>query len=276
MNLSNIPSLALAHLSVLNVPPLELVSLAAKVGFSDIGLRLYPAFSGSIFYELPEGSAQCRDMQRRLSDEGIGVNDIEFIGIGENFNPSDLQGLLDTAGALGAKRLYVCGDDPDQTRLIDNYARLCELAAPYDLYVELEYMAWRAVKNFEDAFDVVTAAGQSNGGMLIDALHLFRTGGTVQDILRAPDFIHSIQLCDAIAEQCPATSEDLLQEARSGRLAPGQGSLPLKSLLTTLADGTAISLEVPTNSDKPAAQHAQEIFQSTINLIHRVEESLCL
>lgn len=267
MNLTHAPKLALAHLSVLNVPPLELVSLAANAGFSYIGLRLYPAFSGSVFYELAEGSTQCRDMQRRLSNEGICINDIEFIGIGEHFKPSDLQGLLDTAGALGAQRLYVCGDDPERGRLTENFARLCELSAPYGLRVELEYMAWRAVKTFDDALEVVTSAGQTNGGILIDALHLSRTGGTVQDILRAPDFIHSVQLCDAIEEQVPDNPEALLQEARSGRLAPGQGSLPLKALLASLNEGTKISLEVPTHEGKNEYQHAREIFRSTMNMM---------
>jgi len=276
MNLKTAPRLALAHLSVLDVHPLDLVSLAANIGYADIGLRLYPAFPGSMFYELPEGSSPCREMRQRLNDRGIGVNDIEFIGIGEHFNAFELQGLLDTAGALSVQRLNVCGDDLDRGRLTDNFAHLCELAKPYGLRVELEYMAWRAVKNFADACEVVSKACQPNGGVLIDVLHLSRTGGSPGDVQRAPGAVRCVQLCDAIAEQVPETPEGLLWEARSGRLAPGRGTLPLRELLAELDDGTAISLEVPTNGDVSSYQHARDIFQSTMDMMSSVEDAVCL
>lgn len=275
MNLTTMPTLALAHLSVLDVPPLELVTLAANVGYAAIGLRLYPAFPGSVFYELPVGSTVCRQMQQRLKDEGVVVNDIEFIGIGEHFNAAQLQGLLDTASALGAQRLNVCGDDFDRARLTENFAHLCEISESYGLRVELEYMSWRAVKNFEDAVEVVAGAGKPNGGVLIDVLHLSRTGGSIHDVQRAPGGIHFVQLCDVIVEHVPQTPEALLQEARSGRLAPGRGTLPLRELLAELEEGTALSLEVPTNGNASPQKHALDIFQSTRKMLASIEEAVC-
>lgn len=267
MKFSSSPDLALAHLTVLEVPPLQLASLAAKIGYKAIGLRLYPAFPGSVYYELPAGTAASREMQQRLRDEGIQVNDIEFIGIGEHFDARRLSGLLDAASALGARHLSVCGDDPDHSRLAANFANLCELAAPYGIRVELEYMAWRQVKNFDDALGIVSAANKQNGGVLIDALHLWRTGGSPLDVRRAPTGSMSfVQLCDAAAER-PATPEALLQEARAGRLAPGCGALPLSELLAELPDGTAISLEVPSTVKMDPEQHARDVFQSTRSMI---------
>jgi sugar phosphate isomerase/epimerase len=267
MDFLSAPALALAHLTVLEVPPLALVSLAAKIGYRAIGLRLYPAFPGSPFYELPAGTAAPRQMQQRLLDEGVQVNDIEFIGIGEHFDANKLAGLLETAGSLGARCLSVCGDDPDHSRLAANFANLCELAAPYGLRVELEYMAWRQVKQFDDALGVVLAANKPNGGVLIDVLHLSRTGGSVRDVRRAPaGVICSVQLCDAVAE-IPTTPETLLQEARAGRLPPGRGALPLREFLAELPDDTAISLEVPTDSSIDPEAHALRCFQSTQELI---------
>ncbi|CAM3145167.1 sugar phosphate isomerase/epimerase family protein [Janthinobacterium lividum] len=267
MNCSSSPDLALAHLTVLEVPPLQLVSLAAKIGYKAIGLRLYPAFPGSVFYELPAGTTASREMQQRLQDEGIEVNDIEFIGIGEHFNARQLTGLLDAASALGARHLSVCGDDTDHSRLTANFASLCDLAAPYGMRVELEYMAWRQVKDFDDALGIVLAADKQNGGVLIDALHLWRTGGSPRDIRRAPaGTISFIQLCDAQAEP-PTTPETLLQEARSGRLAPGCGALPLWELLTEVPDGTVVSLEVPSARSVDPEQHARNVFRSTQDML---------
>jgi len=263
MNFTSPLKLALAHLTVLDVPPLQLVSLAAKTGYSSIGLRLYPAFPGSTFYELPPGSAVLREMQHKLQDEGMQVNDIEFIGIGEHFKPQQLAELLDTASALGARSLSVCGDDPNRARLTANFASLCDLAAPSGIRINLEYMAWRQVKNFDNALDVVLSAGRKNGGVLIDALHLFRTGGSPRDVHKAPPgVIHSVQLCDAVALP-PANLEASINEGRSGRLPPGRGALPLQELLTELPSETIISLEVPTNAPVNQEQHARAVFEST-------------
>ena len=48
-----------------------------------------------------------------------------------------------SAAALGACRLSVCGDDPEQSRLVANFAGLCDLAAEFGIGVDLECMAWR-------------------------------------------------------------------------------------------------------------------------------------
>ncbi|WP_321870057.1 sugar phosphate isomerase/epimerase family protein [Burkholderia ubonensis] len=267
MDLSPPVPLALAHLTALDVPPPELVTLASAAGYAAVGLRLYPAFAGSRFYSLPAGSAAIREVRQRLDDTGVTINDIEFIGIGAEFDVAALDPLLDTGAELGARCLSVCGDDPDRARLTANFARLCERAAPLGLRVELEFMAWRAVARFGDAFEVVSAARQANGGVLIDALHVWRTGGSERDIGTAPpSMIRTAQLCDAAAER-PATPEALLEEARAGRLAPGRGALPLAALLAALPDDTALSLEVPTGGQVPIERHVRDVFDATQALI---------
>lgn len=112
--------------------------------------------------------------------------------------------------------------------------------------------------------------------MLIDALHLFRTGGSPQDVHRAPPgAISFVQLCDAVA-QVPDTPETLLLEARSGRLAPGCGMLPLNELLAELDDKAVLSLEVPTNGDLSAEKHAENIFKATQKMMAAIKAPVCL
>ena len=48
------------------------------------------------------------------------------------------------------------------------FAKLCELAKGYNLTCDLEFMPWTGVKALPDARDIVLAAGQENGGVLID------------------------------------------------------------------------------------------------------------
>jgi sugar phosphate isomerase/epimerase len=261
------PPLGLAHFSVIQVPPLELVGLAARCGYSSIGLRLHPAFPGAPYYEVRAGSTTSKEMHKRLSDAGIRVYDIEFITIDADFVPATLTRILDDASALGARRLSVCGDDADRGRLVANFATLCALADRFGMGVDLECMAWRRVASIDDALEVVHGAAQPNGGLLIDALHLSRTGGTPRDLRRVPaSFIRSAQICDAGASM-PATHDAIIQEARSGRLPPGQGTLPLRELLAELPSGTELSVEVPMKASDNAFEHALANIQAAEALV---------
>jgi len=263
VNLTKTPPLGLAHFTAIDVPPLELVSLAARAGYAAIGLRLYPAFPGAPFYEIRAGSAASREMQQRLRGEGVRVYDIEFVTLSKDFVPASLTPVLDAASALGAQRLSVCGDDPDHARMVTTFAGLCDLAATFGMGVDLECMAWRRVSSFPQAVQVATEAGRPNGGVLVDALHLSRTGATPDDVRRTPaHLIRSAQLCDAVAER-PSSDEAIIREARSGRLPPGRGALPLCDLLAALPDETVLSVEVPMDGSVPAEPHVRNVFTAT-------------
>ena len=63
-----------------------------------------------------------REMKERMQGEGVSVYDIEFVIIDPDFVAARLTVMLESAGELGAKRLSVCGDDPDRSRLEANFA----------------------------------------------------------------------------------------------------------------------------------------------------------
>jgi sugar phosphate isomerase/epimerase len=258
---SNAQPLGIAHFTVIDVPPLELARLAAKIGYGAIGLRLHPAFPGAPFYELPSGSGSSREMQSCLRDEGIGVYDIEFVVIGTDFSPVLLKATLESANALGAKRLSVCGDDADWSRLVENFSALCDLAAQFGMGVDLECMPWRSVSSIPLALRLVQASGRPNGGVLIDALHLSRSGGSPQTVsVVPPHLIQSAQICDARAKR-PRTNDEIILEARSQRLLPGEGTLPLREMIAVLPDHTVLSVEVP-NSGLDAEDHARRVYDA--------------
>lgn len=269
MDLVNTQSLGIAHFTVIDVPPVELVSLAAKVGFSAIGLRLFPAFPGAPVYEIPAGSEASREMQRRLKGDGVRVHDIEFVTIDAAFSPPSFAGVLEAASALGARRLSACGDDPVWPRLVANFAALCDVAAEFEMGVDVECMPWRVIRSLTLADRLVAAAARPNGGVLVDALHLSRSGGspeTVREI--SPKRIVSAQLCDARADP-PVGTDAIILEARSQRLLPGAGHLPLVDLIAALPDHAMLSVEVPKSGSSTAEEHACQVYEATQALIAR-------
>jgi len=263
---SALPPLGIAHFTTIEVPPLDFVAMAARIGFSAVGLRLHPAFPGAPFYEIPPGSAEMLSMRTLLSQTGLRVHDIEFVVIDANFEPAALEPILESAAELGAARLSVCGDDPEHGRLVDHFAALCDLAAGFGMGVDIENMPWRQVATVQQAANVVKEAERANGGVLVDALHLSRGGGSAADLQAMPAyFIKSAQLCDAGSPR-PVSFEAIIQEARSGRRLPGHGALPLQQLLAELPVDVALSVEVP-NQGAPAEEHAKAVFEAAMAVI---------
>lgn len=267
-----IPPLGIAHFSCIDVPPLEFVRLSGEIGYAAVGLRLHPAFQSAPFYTLRPGSAEMRSVKVALQQAGIAVYDIEFVVIDETFSASELLPVLESAGELGARRLSVCGDDPDKSRFAANLTALAELAAEFGMAVDLEIMPWRRIGTLAAAADAVEATRRTNIGVLIDALHLSRSGAVPADLRSvSKELVRSVQLCDAVAER-PSDNAALVAEARGGRLLPGQGALPLQDLLRAVPSDATLSVEVP-NTGLPAERHAKALFDATIALFGRERES---
>src|SRR5207249_1674731 len=109
-------------------------------------------------------------------------------------------------------------------------------------------------RTLADAVRVVDRAGRPEGAVLVDALHLQRSGGTPADVAAlAPQRLPYCQLCDAPAEpvwsggaqvltEAPADALAVaLTEARTGRLMPGDGELPLRDLVDALPPDAALA-----------------------------------
>ena len=263
-----LPALALSHLSALDTPPDLLAPLAAKAGFAAIGLRLNPAAPGGISYPLRAGTDKVRTLQRALADSGIGIHDVELIPLTPGLAIADFEPMLEAAAALGARRLNVTGDDPDLDRLGDHFAAVCAFAARFGLGVDLEFMRWRPVGTLVQARHVVERAGAAGGGILLDFLHIFRAGGAVADVANLPKgLITGAQVCDAPLAAPP--DDRIIEEARTRRLPPGSGALPIIALLRALPADVPLSVEVPQSpgSSDPVATHLATLHQSTMRTL---------
>jgi sugar phosphate isomerase/epimerase len=270
------PKLAVAHLTALELAPPEWVRQAARAGFDAVGLRLNPTSMGAMAYPSVTGSEAHRALRRILADEGIVVHDVEFIPMSPDIDVSSYAPMFDAAADLGARCVTVSGDDPDAARLAANLAALCELAAQYGLRVDLEFMRWRQVGTLGEARSIVEHAGSANLAILVDALHLARSGGNPEDVRALPEgMVRAVQLCDAVRND-PVGDEATILEARTGRLPPGKGVLPLRELLDALPAATALGVEMPLPS-LPAKERLELAYRSTRGMLelarHRDELS---
>lgn len=235
---------SLAHLSVIDAHPLALIDAAVAGGFDDIGLRLVSPDASDPLHPVVGDEALVRQIRQRLADAGLGVLDVESFWLAPHSRVEDFLPALDVAARLGAQHVLVVGNDPSEARVTARFARLCELAQPFGLKVMLEFIPYCRTRSIGEAHRVVGGAAQANGGVLVDALQLKRSGGTPQQVSALdPAWLAYCQLCDAHAER-PAPDR-LRHEARHDRLYPGQGALALVELLDALPPGIPIAIEAP-------------------------------
>ena len=236
---------SLAYLTSHRCTPAESIRIAAQTGYQYVGLRLWPNAPGAPQQHLLGQPDALREALAAQKDTGVGVFDLEIIRINEAFDPHTWDALYDVGAQLNAKAILVAGDDDNEARLTENYARLCEVMQPFGMTADLEFMPWTAVKDAKSALRIVQNAGiPSNAGILVDALHFGRSTTTLDDIRAIPrQLLHYAQICDAAAG-LDFTVEQMIHTARCERLLPGAGSIDVRGLFAALPADLPVSVEV--------------------------------
>ncbi|MGW0809951.1 TIM barrel protein [Nonomuraea sp. NPDC002799] len=236
---------SLAHLTALSLSPPELVSAAADAGYRYVGLRLTRVTPHEPHYPLATDPALMRATKVRLAATGIEVLDIELARMAPDDDPSGFLRFLEAGAELGARHVITQLPDPEFARKADRFARLCEMARPLGLTVDLEFPSWTQTPDLAAAVRVLRDAAQPNAGILVDLIHFARSGSSVADLRGLPsDWFRFAHVCDAPAE-APATQEEVIHAARFERLFPGEGGLDVHGVLAALPPGIPYALEIP-------------------------------
>jgi sugar phosphate isomerase/epimerase len=240
--------LSLAYLTVNGAAPVDHLEAAAAGGFDAAGLRIVPLSHLNVDYGVIGNRERIREINRARERTGVKVFDIEVFTLAETTDVGQLLPALETSAEIGASFVQAVSEDSDAARAAATFAALCDAAAGFGLRVSLEFMRFRTLRTIEDTWALVAAAGRSNAGVLIDALHLARSGGSAAAVAAIPpDRIAYVQLCDAPAQSPPL--DGLAHEARNERRMPGDGELPLEELFDALPDDIPVSVEVPRSCD---------------------------
>ncbi|WP_210419134.1 TIM barrel protein [Bradyrhizobium sp. NAS80.1] len=179
---------SLAALTVLELPPPEMIELAARCGYEQVGLRLSPATPGGVAYRLMDDALLLRETLQRLQSTGVTVADLEVVAFRPETDVASFTPFFETGARLGAKYILVAAYDPDLVRFSDRYRQFCEAAAKYGLTSDLEFMPWTSVPDLKTAMRIVAEIDHPAAGILVDALHFDRSQSSLADLRRRSGF----------------------------------------------------------------------------------------
>jgi sugar phosphate isomerase/epimerase len=252
--------ISLAAGVVQDFPPEDIVYAAAGAGFNATG----------IWCDLAAWSSQRSDRVRTaLADTGLCALDLEVVWLkpGEALDTHD--GMIEIALDLGVRNVLCVSSETDVTRTKKRFEHLCKKAESGTLRVVLEFLAFTEISSLRQSLEVVQDVAHPAGGILVDALHLQRTGASALD-LRAidPALMPYFQLCDAGAQALDCSPDGLLEDALYLRQLPGEGELPLREILAQLHPQLPLSLEIRSRAlleqypTDPLAR-ASRVFEAT-------------
>jgi sugar phosphate isomerase/epimerase len=245
--------LGIEFLSVFGLPPVEFVSLAADLGCRYISTGLtsvpydpptYPPFS------LRDDPALRREMIAAMRDRGVSISLGEGLLVREGADVRECGRDLAIMSELGVGRINTVTLDPDLTRSIDQFGALAEMAAALGIETTLEFGPGLSVPDLPTALEAIRAVGRPDFRLLIDTMHLVRSGSGADDLAALdPEIFGYVQLSDVpLVTKFPS----YMDEAMFQRMVPGTGELPLLEILAALPRDLVIGLEIPLRSEVEA------------------------
>lgn len=276
------------HLTMLDVSPPEMVTIAREAGFDMLGIRVNAASPSEQPWPMTVGSTMLRETTRRMEDTGVRVLDVEVVRLQPDLGREYYESLLETGAELGARYVTVNCDDSDIERASETFAALSADAIPYGLRPLIEPITYTEVSTLEDA--VYIAERSDGGGILLDALHFHRFGGKPEQLRSLdPALLSYVQLCDAplappsglqrpphLPRGQSTDGTDVQMESRAMRMLPGDGELPLSEILDELPAGLTVSVEAPVLSLRDTlmpAEFARRARQAVETVLHATRAS---
>ena len=220
------------------ITPADMVRVASDAGYNSVGLWVSP---GDNWHRNTAG-----EVAAALHETGLVAIDVEVIWLQPGGKPDPLHHqIIALGGEVGAKNCLIVSSEPDREVTKHLYEDLCIHAERAGMRACLEYMAITEVKTLDDALDVVNAVDHPAGGILVDPFHHERVGHEPEKIREIPErWLSYAQLCDMPERGVITDADAYFADAIDGRLAPGEGSIPVAAMTRALPADLPISLEI--------------------------------
>ena len=222
--------------ALLGGTPAQKIEAASTAGFDQIEIWQH---------DVKAHESGPEDLAIRLRDHGIGVTDYEvvrdFDGAPEAFRDgkrAQALFMLDTAVQLGTDTVLVtASSDPAciPDGICDDLRWLAKEAAARGLRIAYEGLAWSTINyTLAAAWDCVKRVNEPNLGIVVDPFHIFVRGRDANDLEGIPtNRIYLVQLSDSDLDSCDDI-QLVIDTARHRRLMPGQGRLPIHTVVERL------------------------------------------
>lgn len=232
------------QLTVWGASPPECVEIAAGLECEAVSLWVQSFSAEAAAPPLIEDKKLRDTTLRALAATGVRVEAIECFLIAPDADMDSYRPALATGAELGAKSATAIVFEPDFGRATEDFAKLAEYARAEGIRLNVEFLAFSPIANIGLAADLVRAAGVKGCGIVVDSMHMTRSGGSPADIARLdPALIGAVQICDG-----PPTMSEELQMFHEGfeqRMPPGEGTFALVDFVRALPPDKLIGIEVP-------------------------------
>jgi sugar phosphate isomerase/epimerase len=252
--------LGIEMLCVFGMPPVEYVHLVADLGCRYITTGLDGFVLKQLGYQpfsLRDDPGLRRELMAAMDDRGISISLGEGLLIAPGVDVRSYAGDLDIMAELRIPRINTVSLEADRARTFDELAVLTDLAADRGIVTSVEPVPGLAIADLPTAMAAVEHVGREEISLLIDTMHVARSGAGPDDLRSLPaERIGHVQLCDVPLR---STGEyNYAEEAMYHRMAPGEGELPLAEMLAALPGDRVVGLEVPMLSRAEAGVSAYD------------------
>ena len=230
------------------VAPMDVIAGAAAAGFGAAGLRISGRMPGDAWPSVDGDAAAFGRIRDAAGASGVRISSISGYYITPQTQGDHLLANVRAARELGAPLIAQGCFEPDREHSVALLRDYAAAAAQAGVRIALEFMPMSELKTLEQTLAVIQRTGAVNIGLLLDSLHLARSGAGANEVAAlAPGSIYLTQLCDGPREL--GANSSLFDEAMSGRMYPGDGALDLAGLVYALSPEAEIELETPVVAD---------------------------
>lgn len=237
---------SLEYLTLPGLTPVELTKVAAEAGYSAVSYRLIQmGVAGEPDID-PCAPEVIRETKRVLADMGLVAFDVELARILRNHDPREYERAFAAGAELGCSQVISSAWTDvrnDGNFVVEQFQKICELAKPYGLTVNLEFPAFSRLTCLDDALGILRRAKCENQGVLVDTLYHHFNGGTAEELLSVPEkWINFFHVCDT--DHVAYAKDEMIHIARDERLYPGEGVVDFQSIADAIPHAH-VAIELP-------------------------------
>jgi len=258
---------SLPYLTIPGVDPVTQIKIGAEAGYDYVSLRPIPMYlEGEPLFRYGEDRKLFNEVKNALREYDMKIMDIELARVREDLDVANYEKAFEASAELGATDVLSSIWSKDKNFAVNEFGKICDMAAKYNLKVNLEFVTFSAVQGLSQALEILDEVKKPNAFLMVDTLHAYRSHVIPEDLAQVDKSRFGlIHLCDGPLEIPPLEDPEMIRVAREGRLYPGLGKIDLKGYLNAMPQNP-ISIELPNIKEfnaRGAAGHAEQCLIHT-------------